>query len=154
MTVMKPARWTVPGYTFHQQSGTWFSDVDDSGPYVNLGGGVMGLMGETAPTGNSSSAALEASRVVKAAPGTLYALTVYNNSGSAQFYQLHDATAEPSVGAVPAAILAKIAAGGSETVYFGRRGRAFTKGIVVTNSSTGATLTVGAADSYYDAQYL
>jgi hypothetical protein len=104
------------------------------------------------PGSNASSTALEGSHVIKAAPGTLFTLTILNTSAVAQYYQLHDATALPADTAVPKSVI-RVAPGGTGSFDYGTRGRAFATGIVVTNSSTAPTLTHGAADSFYDAQY-
>lgn len=126
--------------------GTWAEVVSTSG-----GGGGGGVVSFAAAT-NYTSAALEASHIVKNAAGTLWGLTVFNSSASAQFYQLFDSATLPANATVPIEPM-KIAAGGSGAWDFGERGRAFANGIVVSNSSTGATKTIGAADSLFDAQY-
>ncbi|MGN6518557.1 MAG: hypothetical protein ACTHK2_03930 [Dokdonella sp.] len=107
----------------------------------------------TTPGSNASSTQLEGSHVIKATPGTLFTLTILNNSGVAQYYQLHDATSLPADAAVPKAVI-RVAPGGTGSFDYGTRGRAFAAGIVVTNSSTAPTLTHGGADSFYDAQYV
>ncbi len=102
---------------------------------------------------NSSSAAYEASRVVKNTPGVLFGLTGYNSKGSAQFIQLHDATAPPAEAAIPVAVFT-VAASSNFSLDFGLKGRKFDKGIVVLNSSTGPTKTIGSADVWFDCQYV
>lgn len=102
-----------------------------------------------APT-TASSAAYEASHVGKASAGTLFSVSIYNSSNSAQFYQLHDAAALPANNAVPKSVI-RIPAQGTGGWDFGLRGRPFATGIVIANSSTGPTLTTGSADSYFDA---
>jgi hypothetical protein len=97
-----------------------------------------------------SSTAYEASHVLKASAGTLYEVSFYNSSASAQFYQLHNSATLPADTAVPVRII-NVPAGGMGSFDFGLRGRPFSTGIVVTNSSTGPTKTIGAADSFYDA---
>jgi hypothetical protein len=101
---------------------------------------------------NSSSAAYETSRVVKAVAGALFGLSGYNSKASAQFIQIHDAAALPAEGTVPVAILTA-AASSNFSIDFGVYGRTFTNGIVICNSSTGPTKTVGSADIWVDAQY-
>lgn len=101
---------------------------------------------------NATSAAYEASRVVKASAGVCYGLTGYNSKGSAQFIQLHDAAALPADTAVPAVILT-VATVGNFSIDFGVYGRSFTKGIVICNSSTGPTKTIGGNDCWFDVQY-
>lgn len=95
----------------------------------------------------ANSAALEASRVLKAAPGTLVAVIGYNGKASAQFIQLHDAAAVPADGAAPvAAFTVPAASNFSLDIPI-----AFGTGIVVCNSSTAATKTIGAADCFFTA---
>lgn len=101
---------------------------------------------------NISVAAYVSNKVVKATAGTLYRITGFNSSVSAQFIQLHDAATLPADTAVPV-LVQKVAAGSNFTIEFGSIGRSFTTGIVVANSSTGPTLTVGSADLWIDAQY-
>ena len=101
---------------------------------------------------NATSTALEASRVVKTTKGLLVGFTVYNSKASAQFIQVHDAAALPADTAVPAFVV-EVAASSSRAVDFSPFGRQFTTGIVICNSSTFATKTIGAADCWFDVQY-
>ncbi len=102
---------------------------------------------------NSSSIAYETSRVVKITPGVLFGLTGYNSKASAQFIQLHDATLLPADGSIPVAVFT-VAASSNFSLDFGLKGRKFDKGIVLVNSSTGPTKTIGSADCWFDAQYI
>tara|TARA_R110000868_G_scaffold68692_3_gene203111 strand:- start:100 stop:336 length:237 start_codon:yes stop_codon:yes gene_type:complete len=77
---------------------------------------------------------------------------VYNSKGSAQFIQIHNATALPADASVPVAVYT-VAASSNLTIDFGNRGRTNSVGIVVCNSSTGATKTIGSADCWFDVQY-
>lgn len=94
-----------------------------------------------------------ASLVVKSAPGLVFAITGYNSKGSGQFIQLHDCATLPADGAVPAVILT-VATVANFSIIYAASPRAFTSGIVVCNSSTGPTKTIGSADCWFDVQYL
>jgi hypothetical protein len=104
------------------------------------------------PISNSTVAAYVASKVVKASPGTLYGFSGYNSRTSAQFIQLHDAASLPADAAVPV-LTFTVPASSNFSVDFGTTGRPFTVGIVICNSSTGPTKTVGTTDCWFDAQY-
>jgi len=99
-----------------------------------------------------SSTAAAASLVIKASAGTLYKLTVLNTNGAAQYVLLHNTTTLPADGQVPAIAL-KVPAGDSKDFHWPNFGRRFTTGIVVCNSSTFATKTIGAADCFFTADY-
>ncbi len=101
---------------------------------------------------NSTSVAYEASRIVKPKPGALYGMTGYNSKGSAQFILIHDSPTLPIEGAVPDIVIS-VAAASSFSLDFGALGRTFRRGIVIVNSSTGPTKTIGSADCWFDAQY-
>lgn len=105
--------------------------------------------GAVAAVGNTSVAAYAANLVIKGSAGRLWGLTGYNSKGSAQFIQLHDAASQPADTAVPKVILT-VAASSNFSIDFGIYGKNFATGIVVTNSSTGPTLTVGSADCWFE----
>lgn len=100
---------------------------------------------------NYRSAAQEASALVKNAPGVMDGIAGYN-AGSAQFIQLHDATALPADGAVPAFCIT-VGATANFSIDFGAYGMAFKNGIVACNSSTAATKTIGSANVQFYARY-
>jgi len=102
---------------------------------------------------NKSSVALATSLVIKPAAGKLYGVSVYNNNAAARFVQLHDATALPPNGAVPV-MVATVATVANLGLYWGSVGRSFEQGIVIALSTTAATLTIAAADGFFDAQFV
>lgn len=115
--------------------------------------GPMGSNVSAAAPDNTTTTALAASLVVKAVAGTLYGLSGYNNLGVAQYLQVHDAASLPADASVPKVTFA-IAANSNFSLDFGLRGRKFDTGIVVSNSTTLATKTIGAANCWIDAQYV
>ena len=101
---------------------------------------------------SKSTTALAASLIVKADKGTLYGLTGYNNKSSSQFIQIHDAASLPANGAVPKIIFTVPATTSFSLDY--EVGREFQIGIVMSNSSTAATKTIGSSDCWFDVQYI
>ena len=100
---------------------------------------------------NANSGAQAASLIVKAQAGILYGLSVYSN-GVSQWIQIHDAALLPADAVVPTLVF-EISSDTSRTFDFGRYGRKFTNGIVICNSTTDVTKTIGAANCIIDAQY-
>lgn len=100
------------------------------------------------------STALEASRIIKAAPGNLLSLTVYNSNPSNQFILLLNATTLTANGAVPLIYPSIPIAANSILVLNLPHPIIASIGIVVCNSSTGGfTKTIGSADCVFHAQY-
>ena len=101
---------------------------------------------------NNSVSAYAASMIAKASAGTLYMINGYNAKTSDQWIQLHDTTSLPADGSAPKLTL--LAPAESNFFFdFGVYGRAFATGITISNSTTGATKTIGAADCWFDAQF-
>ena len=113
---------------------------------------VIGFLPEQLPL-NSFSTGLEASRVASAGECRLLGFTVSSTKGSGQFIQLFDATILPADGAVPIVSM-DIATVTAKGINFGPIGRWHFRGIVICNSTTQATKTLGAADCLFDVQYI
>jgi hypothetical protein len=96
-----------------------------------------------------ASVALAASLVIKAAAGTLISLEGHND-GAQQYIQVHNAAALPANGAVPTYVFL-VPADSNFSLTVPVSGIPFITGIVVCNSSTLATKTIGAADCWFTA---
>lgn len=96
--------------------------------------------------------ALANSWVAMQGAGRVYGFTVTNTKGSAQFALVFDLGTVPATGAVPI-MGVDLAASSAKGVYWGVAGRWFDRGIVIANSSTIASLTIGSADCFFDVQY-
>lgn len=101
---------------------------------------------------NYASPRLEKSAVVKTGPGILYGVTVTSTLASAQYFLLFDATTLPADGAIP--ILAKSIPANDAVGFSWLPGRTFLSGIIVCNSTTNTSKTLGAANCFFDCQFL
>lgn len=102
---------------------------------------------------SATSVAYASNLVIKATGGTLYSIVGYNSCSVDQFIQVHDTRTLPTDGAIPV-IIFKIPSNSNFSFDLGERGRCFSKGIVICNSSTGATKTIGSNDCWFDVQYV
>jgi hypothetical protein len=102
---------------------------------------------------NSFTTALTNVLVVTAGEGRLYGFTVSSTKASGQFVQVFDAQTLPADGAVPILSI-DIATVTAKGVDFGIMGRWFYRGIILCNSTTQGSKTIGAADCLFDAQYI
>lgn len=101
---------------------------------------------------NIHSNVYEKARFVKSGPGILYGLSVYSSNAAAQFIQVHDTPAVPGSGVVPAAVFTVAATGNLPLQWL--PGRIFNYGCWIVNSTTGPTYTAGAADTWFDVQFV
>ena len=87
-------------------------------------------------------------------PGHLvvYGFTVYNTKASSQFLNIFDNATLPADTAVPLYSWA-LSANTGVGVSYAPQGREFVSGLVLNNSSTDATKTIGSADCFFDVQY-
>lgn len=99
-----------------------------------------------------TSAALEASAIVKASAGNLYGFVVTNNNASTRYIQIFNSATLPADGAIPALTI-PVPAGAVLPFDTGKFPNYFTNGIVICNSTTQITKTIGAADSLFYVQY-
>lgn len=121
--------------------------VDDTNPLP-----IKSVAAAGGAPSNSATTAYASSLVAKASAGTLYGVAGYN-SGPQQFIQLHDAAAVPANGVAPVGPLITVPAASNYSIDFGSYGMRFATGIVVSNSTTGPTKTLGAADCWIAARY-
>lgn len=101
---------------------------------------------------NYCSARLAASGVVKTGPGYLFGFTVTNTKATAQFVQIFDSNTLPADGTVP--LLAKSLAASDAVGFAWLPARTFLVGLVICNSSTQGTKTIGSADCIFDVQFI
>jgi hypothetical protein len=87
-------------------------------------------------------------------PGRIvvYGFTAYSSSAAAQWVQVYDANTVPAESSVPLFVWNLAAHSG---VGFGWQpnGRQFQTGLVLCNSSTEATKTIGSVDTFFDVQF-
>lgn len=102
---------------------------------------------------NATSPALTNSIVAATGVCRLYGFSATSTNVAAQFILVFDARAVPANGTVPLYALNVAAANGASS-YFGSVGRSFDHGIVLCNSTTQGSLTIGAADTLFDVQYV
>lgn len=100
-----------------------------------------------------TSTAYEASHVVKASAGILFLLQGYNSRTSGQFIQIFNSATVPADTTAPA-ITFWVPAQSNFSIDFSKFGRYFSTGISVSNSSTGATKTIGSGDVWFDALFI
>ena len=126
---------------------------------------LSGIIVKTTTTGNAwalkvttenpsiaSSTALAASLVVRASVGRLLTAAVYNGNVGTQYIQIHNAASLPANGAVPLFTFA-LATGAVQVLNFDLTGLPCSTGIVLCNSSTAATKTIGANDTWFTATH-
>lgn len=101
---------------------------------------------------NDSSAALEASRVVRVGPALVFGFHAHSTLDTPQFVMLFDASAVPADTAVTPLVW-EVGADSSRDVAW-IPPRSFRNGVVICNSTTNATKTLGAANTLFDVQFI
>lgn len=102
---------------------------------------------------NASTSALTNQILLSGGALRLYGFTATSTNVAAQFILVFDSRTVPANTAVPLFAL-NVALGSSAAAYFGSVGRSFDYGICIVNSTTQGTLTIGAADTLFDVQYV
>lgn len=101
---------------------------------------------------NYASRALEASAVIKTGPGLLVGITITNTLSSPQYLMVFDAVTLPADGAIPK--LAKSIPANDAVGINWIPPRTFLTGIIVCNSTTNTSKTLGLANCIFDAQFI
>lgn len=101
---------------------------------------------------NVHSLVYENVHAVKYGSGMLYGFTVYNSNASAQFIQIFDNAKAPASGDVPDVVFTVQATTNLGVDWI--PGRPFHAGCFIANSTTGPTYTAGAADCFFDVQFI
>lgn len=104
-------------------------------------------MSEKVYTRNSSGNV--ASLVAASNPALLCGISGYNAKATDQFIQIHDAASLPADASVPV-IVFEVTALTKFSIDYTSNPRPFSTGIIVCNSSTEATKTIGSADCQID----
>jgi len=102
---------------------------------------------------NATTTALSRSLVVKPTSGLLFGFTVTSTNVAAQWVQVFDLAALPADGVVPL-FSVNVAGQSFVSASWLPYPRAFRNGLVICNSTTQGTKTIGAADCLFDVQYL
>jgi len=100
------------------------------------------------PITSKASAALVTNLIAIPAAAKVYGIYGYNSKAGAQFIQLHDSATLPADTAVPVFNMT-VPATSNFSIDFGFHGMDFVNGVVVCNSSTAPTKTIGSADCQF-----
>lgn len=101
---------------------------------------------------NYESPVLQSSAQVKTGPGTFYSITMTNTNAAARFLQVFDAVKLPADGTVP--LFSRSVPIADSLLLQWTNGHTFLYGLVVCNSTTAASKTLGAADSIFDVSFV
>lgn len=101
----------------------------------------------------ANNVAYATSLVVKASAGRLFSVNGYNSKATAQFIQVLNSATLPADTAIPVAVIT-VPGVSNFSIDFGPLGIPLSTGIVLSNSSTGPTKTIGSADCYFTASYV
>lgn len=117
---------------------------------INSAVTALGYSSGAATPVTIKTSALATNLVVKASAGKLRSIVGYTTL--AQFIQIHNATSLPADATAPHLSI-PVEANKPFSIDFGHVGLPCTTGIVICNSTTGPTKTIGAADTFVTAVY-
>lgn len=109
-------------------------------------------MGNTYPPPLNFNLGRLTNSIVLSQPCNVEGFQCYSTNAAQQWIFVFDANALPGNGTVPSFAF-QIPATGPASAYFGSRGRVFQEGLVIANSTSGSTFTIGANDCTIDVQY-
>lgn len=101
---------------------------------------------------SSNPGALTNALLASSGPSRLIGFTVYSSKNANQFVLVFDSATIPADNAVPLFVL-PILTQNQTSAYYGHEGRVFYQGIVVCNSTTDTTKTIGSKDCFIDVQW-
>lgn len=113
---------------------------------------IAAIEGDRFPL-SKSSRGLANSLVIATGGGVLFGFSGFSSRASVQYIQVFDAITVPADGAAPDVVLG-VPANTNFSADWGDIGRNFYTGIVICNSTTIGTKTIGAADTFFDVQYV
>jgi len=131
--------------------------IDESRRKVTTMGTQLDVTNDSVSTqpvepSNINTSAAATSLVIKASAGTLYEVRGHNDAATSQYIQVHDAASLPADTAVPEDSFL-VPADSNFSITF-PQGKSCGTGIVVSNSSTLATKTIGSADCWFSAEFI
>lgn len=145
------SRWWmwIRSYVLGERSDSAVTSPSSSGSVIALLKGVLSRGDRQ--LSNSTSTALEATRVVKASAGTLFGLT--GHVDTAGYVWVCNKASAPSGSSDNLLFPVKVSAAGPFSVDLGRFGRYCSTGIAVGFSSSATTWSSGGSNMWVDAQY-
>ena len=129
-----------------------FSEIDGT-----FGVNVVGLSSLPSDTATAysqySSSAAEHSKVIKATPGRLYGGILSNANAAARYFQFFNSTSVPADSTVPVVTIYCPAGQSVSFSFADTDGLYFSTGIVICNSTTQNSKTLGSADSLFNVAF-
>lgn len=128
--------------------------VDGAEKYANLVYivGADAQVGASAGILRANTSGLASSLIAKSSAGTALSIFGLSTLASVQFIHVFDSAVVPSNGAIPTLIF-RVTSNSNFNFPIADTGIPFTNGIVVCNSTTDATLTLGAANCSFVVTY-
>lgn len=105
------------------------------------------------PPNGYASTAVETNHVIKDAAGVVFVASMYNDNAATRYLQFFDSHTLPADGVVPLLSFEVPTKTTRVIDSYAFRGKQFRIGIVVCNSTTGVSKTLGGADCLFDVEY-